>query len=155
VFGCDGNFYGTTSGDQALGGTNTFGTVFRITTAGALTSLVTFAATNGACPLAGLIRGTDLNLYGPAFQGGSGGGGTIFRLVPTPVITRISRAGPATTISWTSFAGGTYRVEFRSALSLPNWTALVPDVTATGPSASIANNLEGASQRYYRVRLLP
>ena len=42
TLGNDGNFYGTTSGD--------YGTVFRMTTNGTLTTLVSFSKTNGANP---------------------------------------------------------------------------------------------------------
>ncbi len=45
--GHDGNFYGTTSG----GGSSGYGTVFRMTTNGTLTTLVSFASTNGAKPM--------------------------------------------------------------------------------------------------------
>ena len=61
VQGSDGNFYGTTSG----GGTNDAGTVFKISTNGALTSLYSFTGGNdGAYPYAGLVQGSDGNFYG-------------------------------------------------------------------------------------------
>jgi uncharacterized repeat protein (TIGR03803 family) len=75
VQGSDGNFYGTTY----QGGTNGVGTVFQISTNGALTSLYSFTGSNdGANPVAGLIQATDGSLYGTA----SGGPyyGTIFRI---------------------------------------------------------------------------
>ena len=74
--GADGNFYGTTS----EGGTNYDGTVFRMTTAGTLTTLASFNYANGAEPYAGLVQGADGNLYGTTEAGGTYGKGTVFRM---------------------------------------------------------------------------
>lgn len=77
--GTDGNLYGTTT----FGGTNIDGTVFRLTTAGTLTTLYTF------CPLTGcvdgyqpnlLIEASDGNLYGVTVRGGAHSEGTVFQL---------------------------------------------------------------------------
>ena len=73
----DGNFYGTTE----FGGTSGYGTVFKITPAGAETVLYSFtnAGVDGGYPQAGLIQGSDGNLYGTTFFGGTGSVGTVFR----------------------------------------------------------------------------
>jgi uncharacterized repeat protein (TIGR03803 family) len=77
VQGADGSFYGTT----AYGGSNSYyGTVFRMTTNGILTNLVSFGYSNGAYPEAGLVQGTDGNLYGTTSGGGTYGNGTVFRM---------------------------------------------------------------------------
>ena len=60
VQGSDGNFYGTTP----YGGANNGGTVFQVTPAGALTTLVSFNGTNGSHPVAALVAGSDGNFYG-------------------------------------------------------------------------------------------
>jgi uncharacterized repeat protein (TIGR03803 family) len=98
----DGNFYGTTHGG------NDKGTVFRLTSIGTLTTLVSFNGANGAHPEAGLVQGTDGNLYGTTYNGGAytngrpAGYGTVFRIVmPPPLIT----AGPQPT-NLTVIAGG-------------------------------------------------
>lgn len=77
----DGNFYGTTYSD----GDYRLGSVFRLTPAGVLTTMVTFNGTNGANPQAELIQAADGNLYGVTDGGGTnhiatGGDGTIFRI---------------------------------------------------------------------------
>jgi uncharacterized repeat protein (TIGR03803 family) len=59
-----------------------YGTAFRITTNGDLTTLVFFNRTNGATPLATLIQASDGNLYGTTTSGGAYGSGTVFRLSP-------------------------------------------------------------------------
>ncbi len=78
--GGDGNFYGTTYGTAMPGGTNSDGTVFRMTPAGNLTTLVSFAGTNGAGPTAGLAFGPDGKLYGTTSAGGTNGSGAVFQM---------------------------------------------------------------------------
>ncbi len=81
VQGSDGDFYGTTS----IGGAHvSFGTVFRITRSGSLTTLYSFAA--GAQPRAGLVQGKDGYFYGTTATGGRYGG-TVFRISSTGSLT--------------------------------------------------------------------
>ncbi len=62
-------------------GSATRGTLFKITPAGALTTLVSFTGTNGDYPRAGLLQGPDGYLYGVACEGGTNGGyGTAFKM---------------------------------------------------------------------------
>jgi len=86
VQGTNGNYYGTT----VYGGTNGYGTIFQISSAGAFTNLYSFTFTNGdgAFPETPLVLGSDGNFYGTTIQGGTstncdGGCGTIFRIGPT------------------------------------------------------------------------
>jgi len=74
----DGNLYGTTE----FGGTSGFGTVFRMSLAGTVTVLQSFAPSdpNGAQPLGALIQASDGNLYGTCYSGGANGWGTVFRI---------------------------------------------------------------------------
>ncbi|HUJ10857.1 MAG TPA: choice-of-anchor tandem repeat GloVer-containing protein [Verrucomicrobiae bacterium] len=94
----DGCFYGTTSdegsSDGVLYGT---GTVFRISTSGTLTTLVTFTGANGAQPMfAPLLQGSDGNLYGTTQLGGTSGHGTVFRISPNGNFTNLySFIGPS------------------------------------------------------------
>ena len=91
VQGADGSLYGTTLG----GGTNGYGTVFKITTNGALTTLYAFAdGSDGANPYAGVVLGNDGNVYGTAAYGGQYtaqdtngfGYGTVFKIVPAGAV---------------------------------------------------------------------
>jgi uncharacterized repeat protein (TIGR03803 family) len=86
VQGSDGNFYGTT----VSGGTNNAGTVFRISPGGAYTNLYSFAGSpNGSAPVAGLVQGSDGNLYGTTASGGTNGFGTVFRISPGGAYTNL------------------------------------------------------------------
>lgn len=89
----DGDFYGT----SIVGGSNNFGTVFRISTAGSLTTLFSFNGTNGHWPFGGLTRGNDGDFYGVTTYGGDGfvgpafttGKGTIFRITTNGDLTTL------------------------------------------------------------------
>jgi uncharacterized repeat protein (TIGR03803 family) len=99
VQGTDGNFYGTTEyggGNVCSGGC---GTVFKITPSGTLTTLHSFDKSDGGNPVAGLVQGTDGNLYGTTEYGGArscvnGSGidigcGTIFKITPSGTLTTL------------------------------------------------------------------
>jgi uncharacterized repeat protein (TIGR03803 family) len=82
----DGNFYGTTVGV----GFRNFGTVFKISTAGALTTLYSFTGgSDGAYVAAPLVQASDGNFYGISSLGGGGADGTIFRMTPAGALTTL------------------------------------------------------------------
>lgn len=93
VQGADGSFYGTITGG-AIG----WGSVFRITPSGALTTLHSFAGMDGGFPSATLVAGIDGNFYGTTGVGGSGDasqspylrGGTVFRITPSGTLTTLT-----------------------------------------------------------------
>jgi len=86
VLGTDGNFYGVTSG----GGTDGFGTVFKITPAGKLTTLHNFDNTDGwVAQGSGLIQAANGNFYGTTFYGGANGEGTVFEITPSGSFTSL------------------------------------------------------------------
>jgi uncharacterized repeat protein (TIGR03803 family) len=86
ALGGDGNFYGTTK----YGGTNANnGTVFQMTPAGALTTLVSFHGANGSYPVAGLALGSNGNLYGTTEYGGASGDGTVFEMTSAGALTTL------------------------------------------------------------------
>jgi uncharacterized repeat protein (TIGR03803 family) len=102
----DGNFYGTTSGGGASDVLeNVAGTVFRITPAGALTTLYSFCSElspgesgfcfNGDAPQGGVIQAGGGNFYGTAESGGLNDGGAVFKLsvslvTPEPATLTVS-----------------------------------------------------------------
>ena len=101
----DGNFYGRTN----FGGAHGFGTIFRMTPAGTLTTLHEFTALSTPNYFStGLTLGDDGQLYGVHYTGGVRGKGSIFR---------ISLDGTYTTIS--EFTGGEQTFHTGSAPSSP------------------------------------
>ena len=86
-----GDFYGTTNGG-GLG----YGTVFKITPGGTLTTLYSFCSqsgcADGAFPVAGLLQTADGNLYGITLSGGRpADGGTVFEITPTGRLTTMHK----------------------------------------------------------------
>jgi uncharacterized repeat protein (TIGR03803 family) len=96
VQGANGDLYGGTAvggaGTYCLGGSGGCGTLFKITPAGALTTLHSFCSQSGCPdgtdPSAGLIA-TSGNLYGTATFGGANGHGTIFKMTPNGTLTTL------------------------------------------------------------------
>ena len=72
----NGDFYGTTAG----GGSSGYGTVFKITPGGKLTTLHSFVGTEGAGSEAPLVQATDGSFYGTAHEGGANGQGSVFKI---------------------------------------------------------------------------
>jgi uncharacterized repeat protein (TIGR03803 family) len=102
--GADGNLYGTTCAmgpanpdNFCSGAPSGFGTVFRITPAGVLTTIYAFTgAADGSSPRASLVLGSDGNFYGATTWGGTftfpcelDGCGTIFEVTPAGVLTTL------------------------------------------------------------------
>src|ERR1022692_2728034 len=87
VQGSDGNLYGET----LFGGPNGFGSVFKITTSGTLTTLASFNSSDGSQPTGELVQGRDGNFYGTTSQGGAAGGqaGTVFKMTPSGTLTTL------------------------------------------------------------------
>lgn len=90
----NGNFYGTTAFGGANGDT---GTIFEMTPSGQLTTLYNFCSqtfcTDGTHPHAGLLQGSDGNLYGTT-AGGQGPNlwwsfGTVFGMTPAGQLTTL------------------------------------------------------------------
>jgi uncharacterized repeat protein (TIGR03803 family) len=89
--GRDAKLYGTTEGTSL-----DFGSIFRVQTTGAGTTLYALDGTEGSLPDVGLTLASDGNFYGTTFEGGTANYGVLFRITPAGVYTVLH-----------NFAGGT------------------------------------------------
>jgi uncharacterized repeat protein (TIGR03803 family) len=71
----EGSLLGTTYG----GGSNGFGTLFKLGADGVMSTLLALDHTNGVLPNSGLVQALDGKLYGTAYEGGVFHYGTVFR----------------------------------------------------------------------------
>jgi uncharacterized repeat protein (TIGR03803 family) len=85
IEGADGSFYGTTQS----GGSSGWGTVFKITSTGILTTLYSFNLTDGAAPYGSLVLATNGDFYGTTNGGGTGNSGTVFEITPSGTLTTL------------------------------------------------------------------
>jgi len=85
----NGDLYGTTF----EGGSYGYGTVFKMTPSGTLTTLYSFCpqsgCTDGAYPYAGLVQAANGDFYGTTGEGGANGGGTVFKITPGGTLTTL------------------------------------------------------------------
>jgi len=92
TLGVGGDLYGvTTYGGSTKVNPGGLGTVFKISAAGALTTLYRFtyadAGVDGAGPTSGLVLGSNGDFYGTT--GSYGGDGTIFKMTPAGKLTTV------------------------------------------------------------------
>jgi hypothetical protein len=74
---------------------------------------------------------------------------------PQPQLLSIVMDNGDVTLTWRATAGSTYRVQYAPDLGSLTWTDLVPDVQANGPTAFAMDHTGGATQRFYRIMLVP
>ncbi len=114
----DGNLYGTTfsGGGNEAPCNGSCGTIFRITTAGALTTLYNFCSKSGCVdgsqPEEGLVQDTNGAFYGMTYYGGTDGLGTVFSLSAglgafVETVPTSGKIGAKVTILGTSLKGAT------------------------------------------------
>jgi uncharacterized repeat protein (TIGR03803 family) len=148
--------YGTTEG-----GGDGNGSVYRIDPSGSLATIHLFNGSDGAGPDAGLIQGTDGNLYGTTVGGGSAGLGTIFKINFSGHLTTLynfslsdganPRAGlvqgadgnlyGTTSYGGTNFEGTIFRMDSSGNVTvLRNFSG--PD--GAGPYAAMTQGVDGA-----------
>jgi hypothetical protein len=75
--------------------------------------------------------------------------------IPQPIIISLIQTNGVATITWSAVAGRSYRLQYRASLTDASWTDLLPDVPATGPTASTPDPVGSLPQRFYRIKLVP
>ena len=167
VQGTDGLFYGVTR----KGGTSDRGTLFRVSSAGAFTTLIEFtgngAINQGSDPRGALVQDNEGNFYGTTSASGANGAGTIFKLsgvlppkaiVSTDAPTNIR--GTSATLNGTvntQGTAGTFWFEY-GPTSNPNYGSKVPltagALTAGSvavPRSAVATGLLPDTDYHYRI----
>lgn len=72
------------------------------------------------------------------------------------ISSEVMASSVSTSIEWSSVAGRTYRVQYKSSLSDPGWNDLPGDIVAVGAmSSKIDTTSKGVAKRFYRVQVLP
>jgi len=72
-----------------------------------------------------------------------------------PVVQPLRIANGAAQLAWNSVPGQSYRLQYKPTLAAANWTDLLPNITATGTTASTTDAVGSAPQRFYRILVLP
>lgn len=151
----DGNFYGLSyDGGTGYIPPQPCGTAFRMTPDGTLSGLFSFTGYGGeypgAHPWAGLVEGSDGNLYGTTKDGGVIGAGNIFRLImPGPRLAS-TQAGQQLVLSWrTNYAG--FTLQNSQELTSGNWTDCTNSPVVAGGQFFVTNSISTGA-RFFRLR---
>jgi uncharacterized repeat protein (TIGR03803 family) len=155
TLGVDGNFYGVSS----AGGTNGYGTLFEVSPEGKFSSLYSFTGgDDGANPQAGLVLGSDGNLYGMTTQGGAGGNGVVFRLtvgslssILIPIDSAFGFNNGIFGFDVSGPAGS--RLVIQVSSDLRSWTSMQTNQIGSGSVYFSDPQSSTNHQRFYRVVL--
>ena len=102
IQGTDGNFYGA----SYAGGSLNKGAVFKLTSAGKVTTLYNCDGTHGLNPVGPLVQGNDGNFYGTTLIGGTVNGGVVFKLTPQGLLTVLYNFDSVNTLNgYSPYAG--------------------------------------------------
>jgi uncharacterized repeat protein (TIGR03803 family) len=158
VQGSNGYLYGTTCyGSTVFGFIYGGGTVFQISTNGALTSLYSFGsvqdtnglALDGGRPYAALVQGSDGSFYGTTSGGGTYSNGTVFRLTIVPGLSIIP-SGPYVILTWPTDCNGFSLQSTTNLGSSAVWTTNSSPPVVIGGQNVVINTISGA-QQFYRL----
>lgn len=154
TFGPDGNLYGTASSGTGYAGSSTSGTLYRLTTNGVLTTLVSFAGTNGAQPQADLTLGADGNFYGTTYFGGSSdpnAAGEVFRLIVTGHPSISKGTGGAIVLNLPGITGSSNLLWVTTNANLPiaQWQLIATNVATNGLFQFTDTNTAGYPMKFY------
>jgi hypothetical protein len=75
--------------------------------------------------------------------------------VPRPAFQSVTRTNNNIGLTWSTVSGLVYQVQYTASLTPTNWSNLGGTMTAAGSTLSASNAIGTATQRFYRVLLLP
>ncbi|MDB6024865.1 MAG: D-alanyl-D-alanine carboxypeptidase/D-alanyl-D-alanine-endopeptidase [Verrucomicrobiales bacterium] len=76
-----------------------------------------------------------------------------FGVIAEPKFSAPQLAPPQIVLSWNASAGLKYRLQYKTDLSLPTWTDVAPDITATNTIVTATNSI-GSTAKFFRVLLV-
>jgi hypothetical protein len=77
------------------------------------------------------------------------------RVFPRPQVNTLTAlSGGEFALTFGTIPGKTYRMDYKNALSDPNWTPLDVPVVASTSSLTVVDELRGQPHRFYRIALL-
>jgi uncharacterized repeat protein (TIGR03803 family) len=148
----NGDFWGAASNDSDRNGS-----IFKVSPTGEFTHMFAFTGSGGAVPgqrplFCSMLSHTDGNLYGTAIEGGSGGGGVLFRVRfgPLPVTQAASQVTPrGATLNGTLNPNGnatTASFQYSTSANFANGVTIDADDIPAGTSAvPVSANVGGLS----------
>jgi hypothetical protein len=74
---------------------------------------------------------------------------------PQPVILSLQVTNENAVITWSAVATRNYRLQYKTNLTDVAWTEITPSITAASATATTTNAVGAASQRFFRIRLMP
>jgi hypothetical protein len=76
-------------------------------------------------------------------------------LLPLPVfhILYAAMSNSIVSVTWEAEVGRSYRLQYKDDLGETNWQDVLPDIVASGSTATATDPLAGGVSRFYRVRL--
>jgi uncharacterized repeat protein (TIGR03803 family) len=148
--GPDGHLYGAT----IYGGDFGLGTVFRMTTNGVVSTLVSLDGSTGAFPVSGITLGSDGHFYGVTSEGGYGVG-AVYRVAFVPVITNIVKQAGSVQVSG---VGGPINQPYRLlastnvALPVDLWMPVqTNNFNSAGAFTVTDANASSSKLKFYRI----
>ena len=76
--------------------------------------------------------------------------------IPTqPIILSLQVTNGNAIITWSSVPGNIYGLQYKTNMTDPEWTNVLPTITATAGTITTTNFVGGSSQRFYRVYRSP
>jgi uncharacterized repeat protein (TIGR03803 family) len=168
VQGADGYLYGATE-FNTIERFQFYGTLFKISTNGAFSTLYSLNDPDGAYPRAGLIQGSDGNFYGTTFTGAYDTNGTLFRITAAGTLTTLvafdgindgrhpesalvegvdGALYGTTTTNGPGGRGTIFRLSFTSAPQVTTQPA--NQTVAVGATVSFSVAVDAAPPRYYQ-----
>jgi hypothetical protein len=76
-----------------------------------------------------------------------------YQSLPQPMIQSLVITNNTVNITWSAVAGHIYRLQSKNNLNDASWTDVLPEVTASGSTATTTDSSGVVARRFYRVWL--